>query len=326
VSDAVSLSLEVRPPFAGDALLAWLAARAVPGVEEVVGDVYRRVVAVEGGHAILEVQLGVDRAVARARPVGCVAGTPLGGGRATHPAADRLARVARSLIDADADPAAIVALLGCDPVLGPLVRAAPGLRRPGTVDPAELAIRAVLGQQVSVPAARTLAGRLAADLGEPVTDAAAHDPAAHEPAARRHADPAPRHAAPTLGLSRAFPTPAALAALDAEDLPMPRARGRALIGLARALADGAVVLDQTTDPAAAREALLALPGIGPWTADYIALRALGDRDAFPASDLVILQAAGALGLPDAPRALLARAQAWRPLRAYAAHHLWASRG
>jgi len=269
----VSGAPALRAPFDGDGLLAWLAARAVPGVEEVVGPRYRRVLP---GGGVLDVELGPDRVVLRDGP----------------------AAVAGVLLDLAADPVSIVEVLGDDPVLGPLVARRPGLRCPGTVDPGELAVRAVLGQQVSVAAARTLAGRLTVAAGAPVGGAGGT-------------------------LTHAFPVPEALARLDPEALPLPRARGRTLVGLARALSDGTVVLDPR-DPARSRAALLALPGIGPWTADYVALRALGDRDAFPAGDLVVRQAARALGLPDEARALTAHAEAWRPLRAYAAHHLWAS--
>lgn len=272
----MSAAIAVRAPFDGDALLAWLDARAVPGVEEVVGDRYRRVVAGPRGPVVLDVALGPDRVELHAGP----------------PAP------ATALLDLDADPRRIADVLAADPVLGPLVAARPGLRCPGTVDPAELAVRAVLGQQVSVAAARTLAGRLTARLGAPLATSVG-------------------------GLTHAFPTMDALAGLDPEELPMPRARGRTLVGLARALADGTVRLD-AADPAGSRAALLALPGIGPWTADYVAMRALRDADAFPATDLVVRQAARALGLPDETRALVARAEAWRPVRAYATHQLWAS--
>lgn len=262
-----------RAPFDGSALLAWLAARAVPGVEEVVGTTYRRVLA---NGTLLELTLDADTVTVDAGPPDA----------------------ARALLDLDADPSSIAACLGDDPVLGPLVARRPGLRCPGTVDSAELAIRAVLGQQVSVAAARTLAGRLAAAHGTPL-------------------------AQPDGALTHAFPSMAALAELDPDALPMPQSRGRTVVGLAAALRDGAVVLDRS-DPTGTRAALLAQPGIGPWTAEYVALRALGDADAFPATDLVIRQSAAALGLPADVRTLTARAEAWRPWRAYAAQHLWAA--
>ncbi|MTD44181.1 hypothetical protein GKE82_07665 [Conexibacter sp. W3-3-2] len=271
----VSTALPVRAPFDGDALLAWLAARAVPGVEEVDGCRYRRLL---GPDVVLELELGRDRAVHHAGPVDA----------------------ALALTAADEDPAAAGALLRADPALAPLLAARPGLRVPGAVDAAELAVRAVLGQQVSLAAARTLAGRLAVAHGTP--RAGSGSPGA---------------------LTHAFPTPSALAALDPATLPMPRSRGRTVVALAAALADGTLRLDPAR-PDATRAALLAVPGIGPWTADYVALRALRDRDAFPASDLVLRRTAQALGLPGDARGLLAHAERWRPYRAAAAQHLWAA--
>ncbi len=175
------------------------------------------------------------------------------------------------------------ARLGADPLLGPLVRAAPGRRVPGHPDAAELAVRALLGQQISVAAARTLAGRLTAELGEPLRE-------------------------PRGGVTHRFPTPAALAALDPESLPMPRARGRALVRLAAALAEGAGVDER-------------LPGIGPWTTAYIALRS-GDDDAFLPTDLGVRHGLAALGADPARAAELA--EAWRPYRGFAVAHLWAA--
>jgi AraC family transcriptional regulator of adaptative response / DNA-3-methyladenine glycosylase II len=157
---------------------------------------------------------------------------------------------------------------------------------PGAVDGAELAVRAVLGQQVSLRAAATLAGRLVAAVGEPL-------------------------AAPVGGVTHLFPAPAAIAGLDPADLPMPRARARTLLGLAGALADGLDLREVGT-----------LPGIGPWTAGYIALRALGDRDVFLAGDLGVRRALERLGADPRPRAAAALAERWRPYRSYAMHHLW----
>jgi AraC family transcriptional regulator of adaptative response / DNA-3-methyladenine glycosylase II len=169
---------------------------------------------------------------------------------------------------------------------------------PGTVDGAELAVRAVLGQQVSVAGAATIAGRLAARHGEALD-------------------------APVGTITHLFPSAAALAAVDPAELPMPRSRARALVGMCAALAAGDVDLSPGADPDAAEAALLALPGIGPWTASYVRLRALGDRDAFPAADLGLQRALEHLGADGSPRAATARTEAWRPLRAYAAQHLWA---
>ena len=177
------------------------------------------------------------------------------------------------------------------------MRAAPGLRVPGSVDGGELAVRAVLGQQVSVPAARTGAGRLVAEHGEAL-------------------------ARPRGAVTALFPAPAALAALDPARLAMPRARARALVGLCRALAEGELRLHPGADRAEARRRLLALPGIGPWTAGYVAMRALGDPDVFLVEDLGVRHALSRLGGPDAPRAARALAAAWAPWRSYASQHLW----
>ena len=235
-------------------LLDFLARRAVPGVEEVTEGVYRRSLA-DGG--VLEIAAG-----------GAVGGDPA---------------AARAVLRLDADPDAVAAALGGDPLLGALVRAAPGRRVPGHPDPAELAVRALLGQQISVAAARTLAGRLVAEHGEPLAE--------------------PRGA-----VTHRFPAPAVLATLDPEALPMPRARGRALVTLAGALASGEPVDER-------------LPGIGPWTTAYIALRS-GDDDAFLPTDLGVRHGLAALGAD--PRRGAQLAQAWRPYRGFAVAHLWAA--
>jgi AraC family transcriptional regulator of adaptative response / DNA-3-methyladenine glycosylase II len=205
------------------------------------------------------------------------------------------------LLDLDADPVAVDAALAEDPTLAPLVTAVPGRRVPRTVDEHELALRAVLGQQVSTAAARTHAARLARALGDPVTDPAGE-------------------------LAWLFPSPAQVAGADDATLAgaaaLPRTRRTTLRVLATALASGEVDLSPGADRAAARSALLALPGIGPWTVETVAMRALGDPDAFPASDLGVVAAARDLGLPDRPAALAARAERWRPWRAYATQHLW----
>jgi AraC family transcriptional regulator of adaptative response / DNA-3-methyladenine glycosylase II len=278
----VSERLPARPPFDGAALLRHFGARAVPGVEALVDGEYRRSLRLPGGPAVVGLAPAGDGVRCRVW------------GGATEAAAAPV----RALLDLDADPEAIVAVLGGDPLIGRLVRAAPGRRVPGTVDGAELAVRAVLGQQVSVAGAATIAGRLAALHGEPLPD-------------------------PVGTVTHLFPSPDALAALDPAELPMPRSRGRALVGLCAALAAGDVDLSPGADPDAAEAELLALPGIGPWTASYVRLRALGDRDAFPAADLGLRRALERLGVDGSPRAAAARAEAWRPLRAYAAQHLWA---
>jgi AraC family transcriptional regulator of adaptative response / DNA-3-methyladenine glycosylase II len=243
-------------------MIEFLARRAIPGVEEVVDGVYRRSV---GGEVV------------RLTP-----------GRLTL---GRLTPLARQVFDLDRDMRPVVDALAGDPVIGHLVRADPDRRVPGTVDRQELAFRAVLGQQVSVAGAATLAARLTREYGEPLER-------------------------PVGGVTHSFPTAEALAHADPERMPMPRARGRTLVRLARALADGEVDLDG--DPAEARTALLALPGIGPWTVEYVAMRALRDPDAFPASDLGVRHALQRLG------ADVSAAERWRPYRAYAVMHLWAT--
>jgi AraC family transcriptional regulator of adaptative response / DNA-3-methyladenine glycosylase II len=280
----VEEALPFRPPLQADALLGWLAARAVPGVEEIDGDAYRRSLRLPNGAGVAEVRF--EDAHARCR-------LWLDDARDREPAVARV----RRLVDLDADPAAVAAVLGRDRLVGPLVAAAPGLRVPRTVDGAELAVRAVLGQQVSVPAARTAAGRLTAEHGE-------------------------RLAQPVGAVTALFPSAATLGALDPATLPMPGARARALVGLCRALADGDLRLDAGVERDAARRLLLALPGIGPWTAGYVAMRALGDPDVFLVEDLGVRHALRRLGAPEDPSAARALAEAWAPWRSYATQHLW----
>src|SRR3954470_898069 len=243
----IALRLAHRAPFAAGELLAFLAARAVPGVEEVRDGAYRRALSLPHGEAVAELRPAGDHVACALR---------LADLRDLASAVQRCRRA----LDLDADPAAVDCHLGADPLLAPLVAATPGRRVPGAVDGAELAVRAVIGQQVSVAGARTVAARLVQAHGAPLS----------------------------LGdetLTHAFPSPAALAAADPAALPMPTARGRALVGLARALAAGELVLDPGADREAATRALLDLPGIGPWTAGYTAMRVLGDPDAYLPSDL-----------------------------------------
>ncbi|MDQ1711783.1 MAG: AraC family transcriptional regulator [Frankiaceae bacterium] len=277
----VELRLAVREPFDGAALLDFLGARAVPGVEEVVGGTYRRTLRLPHGP-------GVVALTPLPSYVRCVL--------RLHDLADLPVAVerCRRLLDLDADPLAVLDALGDDLVVGALVRKRPGLRVPGHVDGFELAVRAVLGQQVSVAGARTLAGRLVLAYGEPVTDGS---------------------------LTHLFPSAPALAV--AESLPMPGARARALVALAGAVAAGALDLDRGVDRAAVSASLLALPGIGPWTASYVAMRALGDPDAFLPTDLGVRHAVAALASGAVPAVL---AEAWRPWRSYALMHLWTSLG
>jgi AraC family transcriptional regulator of adaptative response / DNA-3-methyladenine glycosylase II len=270
-----------------DNLFGHLAATAVPGVEEWRDGAYRRTLRLPGGAALVELRPPADGADSVA-------------GRAwlTDPAdLDRAVVLCRRILDLDADPRGIDDALAADAVLAPLVAAAPGRRVPGAADAAELAIRAVLGQQVSTAAARTHAGRLVARYGEPLLD-------------------------PAGSLTALFPTPAALLPLRPSELALPEARKRTLLGLVRALADGGVTLDRGV--AVARAQLTALPGIGPWTVETVAMRAFADPDAFLPTDLGVRLAAEALGLPTRPAALTARSRAWSPWRAYAVQHLWAT--
>jgi AraC family transcriptional regulator of adaptative response / DNA-3-methyladenine glycosylase II len=206
----------------------------------------------------------------------------------------------RQLLDLDADPVAVCDALCDDPLIGAVVRDDPGRRVPGAADGFELAVRAVIGQQVSVAGARTVAGKLVRAAGDALPE-------------------------PDRGVTHLFPTPAALAELagrDAAAFAMPAGRRRALGTLAAAVASGDVVIDPGADPREMRRSLVALPGIGPWTAEYVALRALRDPDAFMPTDLGIRRAATSLGLPDDPAQLTALTDAWRPWRSYAMANLW----
>jgi AraC family transcriptional regulator of adaptative response / DNA-3-methyladenine glycosylase II len=276
--------LPFRPPLHAEALLRWLAARAVPGVEQIAGDAYRRSVRLPNGGGVVEATF--ERAHVRCR-------LWLDDARGAQDAFGHC----RRLLDLDVNPHAVAEHLRGDALIGPLIDATPGLRVAGTVDGAELAVRAVLGQQISVPAARTAAARLVE---------------AHGARLER-----PRGAVTAL-----FPAPETLAALDPARLAMPRARATALVGLSRALADGKLRLCPGADRAEARGALLALPGIGPWTAGYVAMRALRDPDVFLVEDLGVRHALRRLGGPDDPREARAIAAAWAPWRSYATQHLW----
>ncbi|MBB6170003.1 AraC family transcriptional regulator of adaptative response / DNA-3-methyladenine glycosylase II [Nocardiopsis mwathae] len=284
----ITLRLPYRPPCDLDQALEFLGARAVPGVEEVTPSGYRRVLRLPHGTGIAELAPagGRDHVVCRLR---------LEELRDLGTAVQRC----RRLLDLDSDPQAVAEVLGPDPLLAPLVAAAPGLRAPGHVDPAELAVRAIVGQQVSVAAARTVAGRLVKRFGTPL-------------------------AAPDGGLTHAFPRPEALAAADPDELPLPRGRARALVALAGALVSGDIDLGPGADRDEACARLRDLPGIGPWTADYIRMRALGDPDVFLHTDLGVRQALRRLGNPHDARSAERRARSWSPWRSYASHHLWAS--
>jgi len=275
-------------------VLDFLGARAAPGIERFDTTSYSRSMRLAHGYAV--VTLTADDRDASG-PMFVDAELRLSDLRDLTSAVSRC----RQLLDLDADPVAIDEALERDPLLGPLVEAHPGRRVPGTTDGFELAVRAIIGQQVSVSAARTIAGRLVAAAGESLP-------------------------APIGGITHLFPTPAALIAL-ARDHPatfsMPGGRRRALVTLAEAVNTGAVVIDPGAVPFELRASLVALPGIGPWTAEYIAMRALRDPDAFMPTDLGIRRAAHALGLPDDTRQLTQVSMAWRPWRSYAMVHMWA---
>lgn len=281
---SVTLRLDYRPPLDWPALLEFLSARCTAGVEEVADGAWRRTVWLGRQTGWVEVTADPVRPALRARVSLSLAG-------ALMPLTARL----RALFDLDARPAAVAAHLGRDPLLRASLRRHPGLRVPGAFDGFEAALRVVLGQQVTVRAATTVAGRLAAALGEPIRT-------------------------PFPALDRLAPTPQSVAEAGEgriAALGMPGARARTLGALSRAVAGGDLTLERHAGPEAL-EALRALPGVGDWTAQVVAMRALGDPDAFPAGDLGVLRALGAAS----PRQAEARAERWRPWRAYAAVHLW----
>lgn len=281
-----TLKLPFRPPYPWPWLLSFLGARAIPGVEAVADDCYRRSIVTGDGAAIVEVRLdpgGRALLVSCNRPLDCLS--------------DRLQRQ----FDVLSDPEIIDGLLSTDPLLAPLVAARPGLRVPQAWDIFELAIRAIVGQQVSVAGATTVTGRIAARFGS----------------ALRGADDT---------LNRVFPTPEQLAEADVATTGMPGKRARTINNFAAAVAKGDVVLNGDDGLESFVERLCALPGIGPWTANYIAMRGLGLADAFPVGDLGLVRAFEARGETLSHPQLTARAEAWRPWRAYATMHLWASSG
>jgi AraC family transcriptional regulator, regulatory protein of adaptative response / DNA-3-methyladenine glycosylase II len=281
----LSLRLPVRPPFDGAGVMRILALKAVPGVEEGDATTYRRALLLPHGEATVRLRDAGDHVAAD---------LTLADPRDVVPAVARV----RRLLDLDADSAAVDDLLVTDPLLAPLVAAWPGMRVPGAVDGPETAVRAVIGQQVSVAGARTVAARLARTYGKPVT-------ATDGSAVTHH-----------------FPTAEAIAALDPETLPMPRSRGRTLVALCTAVAEGRLDLDVGADRDKTTAALLALPGIGPWTADYVRMRALGDPDVLLTTDLGVRRGLERLGTPGDPAAASAAGARWRPWRSYALMHLW----
>jgi AraC family transcriptional regulator, regulatory protein of adaptative response / DNA-3-methyladenine glycosylase II len=283
VTGTLGLRLPFRRPLNPENLFGHLAATAIPGVEETRGQTYRRTMRLPGGPAIVELTPAADHIACRLSL------------SAVRDLTSAIARC-RWLLDLDADPLAIDERLRADPALSPLLDGAEGRRVPRCVDGAEMAIRAVLGQQVSTAAARTHAARIVLRCGEPIAD---------------HAD----------SLTHLFPEPEALGEVR---LAMPASCGRTLQALVDALCGGSLSLDPGCDRDEALALLGVLPGFGPWTLGVIAMRALGDPDAFPAGDLGVRRAAESLGLPASPGALETRSQVWRPWRAYAVQYLWSA--
>jgi len=288
-AQTIALRLAFRAPLESSNLFGHLAATGVPGVEQWLDGTYRRTLRLPGGVGILQArppqtgQAWIDARLTlrELRDLGSAVGRT------------------RRLLDLDADPVAVAEVLADDPALGRAHSTAPGRRVPRTVDGDELAVRAVLGQQVSTAAARTHAARLVLAHGEPVAD-------------------------PDGGLTHLFPRAADLVGLDVDALALPRSRRATLLGLVQALAAGDIDLSPGADPTRARAGLLGLPGIGAWTADTVAMRALGDPDVFLSTDLDIRAAARRLGLSEHPRPLAEYAQRWSPWRSYAVQYLWAT--
>jgi AraC family transcriptional regulator of adaptative response / DNA-3-methyladenine glycosylase II len=291
-SGLLCLRLSHRNPLDWTSLWTFLTRRAIPGVEAVEPGCYRRSIASEGNAGLIEV-----RPVAGRSEVTLSVKAPIGKELIS------LVERTRRLFDLDADPMAVAECLQADPVLSPLVRARPGLRVPGAWDGFELAVRAILGQQITVSAAGTLAGRLAETFGPPVPFR-------------------------EFGLTRLFPDAETLARADLARVGLPRARARALRALAAAVAEGELDLTPSADPEKTVSRLREISGIGEWTAQYIAMRALRDPDACPAGDLGLRRALadrdGGSDRPPAVADVKARAERWRPWRAYAVMHLWAA--
>jgi len=273
--------LSFRRPFDWNRMLAFLSLRATPGVEVVEGSCYRRTIALNGLNGWVEAVFQKDESAISVR--------------IRFPDPQWLFLIVervRHLFDLNADPSEITGQLAADPLLAKLTANAAGLRVPGCWDGFELAVRAVLGQQVTVKGASTLAGRLAREFGTAVT--------------------------PRAGLTHTFPVPHVLARADLARIGLPAARAETIRGLASAVHDGRISFTGIVDVPDFLVRFRALPGIGDWTAQYVAMRACGDPDAFPSGDLVLLRATAMRN----PRELEERSQAWRPWRAYAAMHLW----
>jgi AraC family transcriptional regulator of adaptative response / DNA-3-methyladenine glycosylase II len=278
---AVRVRLPYRPPHETAAVIRFLALRAIAGVESARDGDYVRSLRLRHGAGVMRIEVGVGGVHAHF---------------ALQDMRDLAAAVAacQDLLDLRSDPRAVVEHLGADPLIGRLVRAAPGRRVPGTVDAGELAMRAVLGQQVTLQAAAKLGALLVCAYGDPLGFADTR-------------------------VSHLFPSLEQIAAADLRELPMPQARRRALQRLAESLASTALGARRDDVDATLRM----LPGIGPWTAGYIAMRALRDPDAFPTGDVGVQRGARRLGFRGTPRELERLAERWRPYRAYAVQHLWA---
>ncbi|WP_309102132.1 AlkA N-terminal domain-containing protein [Microbacterium sp.] len=283
---AIELVLPYRGPLDAAGIFEWMAARALPGVETSTPTSFARHLRMSGGAAWFEVRQDVEgrlRLRARVARLGDLA---------------PLVATVRRLFDLDADPIAIDEALGEHPELAPLVRRTPGIRVPGSADPHEMLIRAMVGQQITVVAARTALTALATELGQPV------EPLGQETG------------------GRLFPTMEAIAEHGSEVLRGPAARIRAITGAAAALADGSLTLTVGDDGIEQRRALLAMPGIGPWTADYVRMRVLGDPDVFLPGDVAVRAGAAASGLPAEPAPLTAWTERTAPWRSYLTAHLW----
>jgi AraC family transcriptional regulator of adaptative response / DNA-3-methyladenine glycosylase II len=276
--------LPFQAPFAADTLLSFLGARSEPGIEETRDGAYVRSVRQPSGPAVVAMSPRSDHVMVRVSSEG-------------SPDLDDLRERARRAFDIDADAAAIDTALAADPTMTPLVARIPGIRVPGTFDGFELVVRAIFGQQVSVAGARTSLGRLVSAAGTPLEH-------------------------PSGGITHLFPTAARVAELQPEAFGMPRARAETIRRVAELVAAGRLDLSGDAPLEETLERLGDVPGIGPWTLAYVAMRALRDPDAFMAGDLGVRKGFEALGLRSAQTAMVDRAERWRPWRAYAVMHLW----
>jgi AraC family transcriptional regulator of adaptative response / DNA-3-methyladenine glycosylase II len=286
----IEVRLPFRPPLHVGYLFTWLSIHAVSGVESVEIDDeglrYRRSMLLPGGPCVVEVRPGPDVMHARFR-LSTISDFQVA-----------IQRV-RRLLDLDSDPGVIDPALASDPMLAPLVLERPGLRLPGDVDGCDSAVRAVIHQQVSVASARAVCGRLVATFGAPLVD-------------------------PVGAVTHVFPDAETWSSLDPDSLGLPRSRAATVVRVAGCIADGDVDLSPSADRMAAVDQLLAVKGIGPWTASVVAMKALGDPDVFAGGDLALRRIAADIGLPSSQRELDHAATRWRPWRSYAMHHLWAS--